>query len=411
MATKIWRGDGADVSQINTITPANVGIGNTFTVTINGKSITFTATAGTVANVTAGLTALLTASTVPPEFAEITFTDSTTHVTATAVTPGKPFTQTSSASGGTATLTTNTTTANSSKNDWSLAANWSPVNVPVNADDVFIEATSVSILYGLAQSAVTLASLNIASTFTGTIGLPVYTGLYYEYRDTYLAIGATLLNVGTGPGNGSSRIKINTGSVQTTIVCQGTAAGAETGIEAFVWKGTHASNTVEITRGSMGVAIFGGETATIATVRCGYQQNIASDVSMRCGTGTTLTTIEKAGGDLTVASNSTTINHVNGTLTILAGTVTTLNVDGGTVYYQSSGTATTVNVGDDATVDYSRDMTSRTVTNCNLYSGGSILDPFKTVTWTNGIDLERTTLQDVTLDLGNHFRVTPGAVA
>ena len=410
MATKIWRGDQAAVSQVNTITPANVNIGNTFTVTINLKEITFTATAATVANVTAGLVALLTASTVPPEFAEVTFTDSTTTITATAVTPGQPFTQTSSATGGTATLVTATTVANSSPNDWNDADNWDPVNVPVNGDDVFIENTAVSILYGFAQSAVTLTSLNIAASFTGAIGLPVHTGLYYEYRATYLAIGATTINVGSGPGNGSGRLKINTGSVQTTINVFATAAGLESGLEAFLWKGTHASNTVEITRGSMGVAVFGGETATIATIRCGYQQSLASDVSMRCGTGTTLTTIEKSGGDLTIQSNSVTINHVDGTLAILAGTVTTLNVDGGTVYYQSTGTVTTLNVGDDATVDYSRDMSARTVTACNLYSRGSIQDPYKSVVWTAGIDLERTNLNDVDLDLGTNIKITPAAV-
>jgi hypothetical protein len=409
VANKIWSGNAKNVAQVNTITPTAQN-SETYTVTINGKTVSYLSDASaTVAEITAGLVSALSASTAPPEFAEVTWTDSTTLVTATAVTAGKPFTQTSSATGA-ATLVTVTTTANKSSNDWNDADNWSPTGVPVSTDDVFLENIAVSILYGLAQSAVTLTSLNIAASFTGMIGLPKHTGLYYEYRADYLAIGATTLNVGSGPGNGSSRLKVNTGSVQTTLNVFATAAGAESGLEALLWRGTHASNVVNITRGSLGVAVFGGETATILTVRCGYQQSVTSDVSMRCGTGVTLTTVEKSGGDLTVQSNSTTINHVNGTLTILAGTVTTLNVDGGTVYYQSSGTVTILNVGDGAKVDFSRDMRARTVSACNLYSGGAISDPYKTVTWTAGIDLERTTLQDVSLALGENIKITPAAV-
>jgi len=406
VANKRWRGDAKNVAQLNTITPTAQNA-ETYSVTINGKNISFLSDASaTVAEITAGLVAALTASTVPPEFQEITWADTTTTVTATAVTPGKPFTQTSSAT-GIATLVTVITTANKSSNDWNDADNWDPTGVPVSTDDVFIENSSVSILFGLAQSAVTLTSLNIASSFTGDIGLPKYTGLYYEYRADYLAIGATTLNVGSGPGNGSTRLKINTGSVQTTINCFGTAAGAESGLEAFLWKGTHASNVVEISRGSMGVAVFGGETAVIATLRCGYQSNVASDVSMRCGIGMTLSTIQKSGGDLTIQSNSTTINHVDGTLTILLGIVTTLNLDGGTVYYQSTGTITTLNVGNDATIDFSRDMSTRTVTTTNLHAGSTLNDPFATVILTNGFKTPRCTLQEVTVNLGNDRTYTP----
>jgi len=38
-------------AEVKTITPANVNIGNTFSYTINGKTVTVTATAATVANV------------------------------------------------------------------------------------------------------------------------------------------------------------------------------------------------------------------------------------------------------------------------------------------------------------------------------------------------------------------------
>src|SRR5690242_20859660 len=110
MATILWRGDAAAVAQVNTITPANVNIGNVFSVTINGKPIAYTAQAATVADVCNGLLALLTASSLS-EFGEVNWTADATKITVTARAPGVPFTQTSSASGGTATLVTATTVA------------------------------------------------------------------------------------------------------------------------------------------------------------------------------------------------------------------------------------------------------------------------------------------------------------
>ena len=49
MATVIGRLDSASISQVNTVTPGSVGIGNVFTLTSNTKSISYTAVAATVA--------------------------------------------------------------------------------------------------------------------------------------------------------------------------------------------------------------------------------------------------------------------------------------------------------------------------------------------------------------------------
>jgi hypothetical protein len=166
MATVRFRGDAPAVAQVNTVTPASVTSGNTFTCTINSKAITVTATAATVANVTGLMTTAINASDIA-EFEEITATDSTTHVTLTANTAGKPFTQTSSSATGSGSaghsFTTSTTTSSSGPNHWGTAANWSGGAVPVNSDDVYIEKTDVDLLYDMNQSSVTLTSLNIAA--------------------------------------------------------------------------------------------------------------------------------------------------------------------------------------------------------------------------------------------------------
>ena len=90
------------------------------------------------------------------------------------------------------------------------------------------------------------------------------------------------------------------------------------------------------------------------------------------------------------------------------GLVTTLNADGGIVYYKSDGTATTVNI--QGKVDCTLDLRGRTWTNCNIYRGGSLLDPYKTLTLTNDIDLEGCGIEDIALDLGTHLTLARSAI-
>ncbi len=412
MATNYFRGDALAVAQVDTVTPANVNIGNTFTVTINGKSITVTATAATVANVTALLATAINASTIA-EFLEVSATDNTTNVLVTAKTAGKPFTLTATASGGTATNTRAASIASAGPSHWDTASNWSLGTVPANTNDVIIENSAVDILYGLSQSSVTLNSLDIRATYTGKIGLPNYTGTYYEYRPTYLAIGATTLKVGSGFGSGSGRIKIDNGTVQASVTCLYTASAAETGVESFLWKGTHASNAVQVTRGTMGIAVFAGEVATVSTLKVGYQSNPASDSFVRCGSGVTLTTIDKSGGFVQISSGATTITQTDGTLKAVGDSLnyTTVNNEGGLFQYASNGTITTLNTANKAESNFNLDLRGKTVTNCNRYGeDSSIIDDYHSVTWTNGVKLIFSTTGSQKIRLGTNVSLAVTAL-
>lgn len=409
MASPRWKGAAQAVAQVNTVTvggtPAN---GQVYTVTMglnNSKSVSYTATGvDTNTTIAAALQALLAASTIP-EFQEVTWTVGTTVITGTAVTAGKPFTNTSSAT-GTGTLVTATTTANTGPNNWDNAANWSTNAVPVNADNVYVENSSTSIKYGLAQSGVTLASLNVASSFTGDIGLPEVNAdgtAYLEYRAQYLAIGATAVNVGYGPGQGSGRIKLDNGAVQTTLNVANTAQGAEQNLEALQWKGTHVSNVVNVTKGTVALAGYGGDAATVATLNVGYVTSQSSDATVRGGAGLTLTTLNMSGGSVDLSAGGlTTVAKVGGTLTLRAGNVTTLTDDSGTTAYLGTGTVTTWNVGAGAVADFSQDMRGRTVTTMNVYKGATVSDPFATLTVSNPVHLVRCRLTEVTLDFGEN---------
>lgn len=417
MSTLRWIGTAEAVSQVTTLTiGGTIEAGDVFNVTIGGKTLSTVAANTDADDVAAQIVAAWNAlsKTYYPEFAEITAAavGSGGQLTLTHDTPGVPFTvtlETTESGGGAAddqTFGQSSTTAATGPNFWDNAENWSTGSVPVSSDDVVFEDNSVSVLYGLNASAVTLDSLTIKMSYTGSIGLSVNNSAgYSEYRDIYLQIGATAIDIGEGSGNGSTRIYINTGSAQTTLSVYGSSSGRE-GTYPIIFKGTHASNAAYVLRGSVDVAPFAGEAATIATLAIGYISSQKSDAKVRLSSGVTATNIEKSGGELDIDCASTTFSQTEGTSRVTGGTHAAVDIDGGTTYYTSTGTLTTLNIGSGGVFDTSGDMKSKTVTNCNLYSGGSIKDPFRKVTFTNGIDLVRCRMSDVKLDLGNHFTLS-----
>ena len=87
-----------NTAQIDWLTPANVEIGDIFTAGIGSTSVSFTATVGSVANVTAGLTAAWNANGTLYAIAHAA--DATTKVTLTAVAGNTAFAAVSSAANG-----------------------------------------------------------------------------------------------------------------------------------------------------------------------------------------------------------------------------------------------------------------------------------------------------------------------
>lgn len=382
MASLYWQPKQKSTKQVNTITPANVGIGNTFTVTVNSKAYTFTATATTVANVTAGLVALLTAST-EPEFTEITWADATTAITATRTTnDGKPFTQSSSASGGTATLVTATTTANQSKNDVNDVANYSTGALPANTNDLYFSATDLPAKWNLGSlSGVTLTSLNVLNSFAADCGLPqlnVDGTEYSEYRPDYFVIGSTTTNFGDFSGTGSGRFKLDNSSIQTTLNIFNTGTPAESDKPALIWKGTHASNAVNLENGSFGAAVYGSEVATISAMK-------VNNGTCFLGAGCTLTTVTQAGGTIDSASAITTLTQAGGSHVHRAGAITTPTVNGGTLdlRYGGAATLTTLTVGPSGVLDLTNCAGTVTVTNATFKGGATIIDPADRLVFTN----------------------------
>ncbi len=423
MATRVWVGNARAIADVWTLAVGGtIEATDVFVVTINGKALSVvggSTAAATVADAIVAAWLALSAADYP-EFAEYTpAATSGGSFTATAKTAGIPgaiaasTTETGGGAADSQTFVATHTTTGTGPNDWGNAANWTGAAVPIAADTVVFENSAVPVKYGLDQSAVTLAALQIHSTFTGEIGLPrrnaSATGGYQEYRADYLAVGATLVSIGQGNGKGSARIKLDFGAVAASVDVFGSAAGREQGLEAVLLKGTDAGNSLRVTQGSVGVAVFAGETANLSGgLRVGFESSVSTDAVVRCGSGVTLAAIDQTGGKLEINSAATTITRTAGEMAARGtGAITTLNNRGGTFYDETSGTITLVeNQGE---FDRRRVMASQTITTLRVYPKSKTWIPFG-VTVTNPFETIGCTIGEVTIDVGVHRKYTFAAI-
>jgi hypothetical protein len=222
MATVFWVGNAPNISQVDTLTVSVAGVGGTITAIMGVApytvSVVYTVVTGdTTSTAATALAALLSASTAPPQFSDATYSVTNNVITATAATPGTPFTLTASSGGG-ATMTRAAVTANSSQSDVNAAANWNRAGaaaIPQAADAVIVANSTVPLLWNLDQlAAVAFASFTRFQNFTGTIGLPENNPAGYpEYRPTYFQFigNANPIKVvlGIGDGSGPTRERYN----------------------------------------------------------------------------------------------------------------------------------------------------------------------------------------------------------
>lgn len=423
--THLWKGTAPAVKQVSTVQITANDAATTYTITIGDTAVSVAGNAGG-ANDTASDMADACAASTHPNFTAITFTSSTDSVVMTAKNAGIPFTATSSKSGGTGTIGGFTTgTANAGPNVWA-AANFSSGAMPASGDTVIFENSPVHVLWELDQNTVTLAELRVMASYTGMIGLPEtqfatsttastttggssinYNATVREYRDTYLKISATALNIGQGSGNGSGRIKINVGSNQTATTVYSTGMGsADDPLQPVRLLGTHVSNTLAVFSGAVGVATTSdAEIATLAAIN----QTGGAIVG---GPGLTWTYVNNNGGTLALKSAGSSavfkqwsgssvivllsgtvdgITNYGGTLT-LNGTfdVTTLNATGGNVYVNSVTTFTDTYIGNGAVIDTRGSRGAVQFTNIYYRDIGGDLIAVPGVSYANNISASNT---------------------
>ena len=417
MAIRTLTGNAPTVAQVVTITPSAPAVGETFIYTISNKVLTYTAPATptpTVATVCAGIKAMLSASTSPAEFADVTWADNTTTVTGTAKVAGKPFTVSKS---GTGTHTLTTTTTSSGPNDASLGTNWGGT-APTAGDDVVLDGlvSNANLLYNLDQSAVgNLASFKTRNKYSGRVGLnEVNTAGYAEYRAKYLKYAfASGSEIDIDCDSQQFKLDFSASVVNIHVANTGTS-GSETGFPALALTGAVSGSTLEANKGNIGTTVTTGLSMALNTVTIGYVTSPQSDVNIVFGDGTGLATINAKGGTFSIPSAPTALNTVSivGPVTayIASNSITTsLTNYGGTVYWMGTGTLAAYTGGFGSVLDTSHDTSARTITTAALYRGARINDPFKTISWTNSIttiDLRMSDLASSDFGKNFNFKVT-----
>ena len=435
MATIRWKGDAAPVAQVTGWTFGGTWEATDVVIlTIGSKSVSVVAGSTTLTTVIDNVLAAWNAlsSTLYPEFAELTASRSGNDLRLTADTAGKPFTvtiTTTETGGGAADSQTigsaTVVTANSGPNDASIVTNWAGGALPADGDTIVFDQGASDLLYGLDLNTITPAAIIIDAGFTGRIGLPPVnvdagtTRTYYEYRAQYLRIGnaadAQVITITCRGGGG--RVKIDTGDAQTTLLIQNTGTPVDTSVPTLLFKGTHASNSLTVSRGGVGVAFYQGETATLATVNVGYTNNAAGDSVVKLGAGVTLTNavIAQSGGSLdlnSATSGTATITQTDGVLNLLAGGHVGLTVRGGVCNYNSTGTlGGNPVVSGSGHITFAGDLRAKAVTNAIEVFGpqAKVSDPNKVVS-TLVLDLNETT-NTANIVIGQNIRLTRGAVA
>jgi len=392
MAKIRWIGGAIAVAQVDTVTPANVEIGDIFKITLTDDAghsyqISYTAAAATVKDVVEGLKALAVAakSAGYSPWADVTVTEDDAKCTIAADDAGVPFyVATATVDGGgnnTQTLVDANITPNSGPNDAKTAANWSGGALPVAADEVSIDRTADNILYGLDFSAVLLARLLLPASFTGKLGQAEVLGA------GYFRVGATIVNIGEQPGsvslNGSPRIKLDLGADASTIVVYSTSAAAEEsdiGLPPVRILCNNAATVLHLKKGKAAVAgeIF-SEVSTLASAQQSWTDSQATDTELTLGEGCTIPELTKTGGSAVVNCALTTLTQRGqGTCeTRGAGAVGAMAIYGGTVYPNATGQIGAITIdGDGATVDFTRSTQPREVASdiiCRL--GDVAFDP------------------------------------
>ena len=343
MSTIRFIGKATTVAQVDTFTPANVEVDDVFTLTITGvdgstHSVSFTATAGTVANVTEGLAAAWNAET-NALCAAITAADETTYLTLTADTAGVGFSvaATTTDGGGTndQTLTRSVTTANSGPKDWSCADNWSGGAVPGGAasQDVIVEGAEI--LYGLDQSGIseTLDSLTIINSQIGSNPATGYLPVYLQIKTSKLYIGRQ-----SGPGTVTedTPVLVDTGSTACDCVVYNSGVNSTSTMPAVRLLADSDSSTLKVNGGIVGIALISGET--------GQYTSISSKGTLYVGSGLTLGTLNIQDGTGQFSCSLTALNQYDGTLTSSgSGTITTATIYDGDFISNSTGTITLLN--------------------------------------------------------------------
>lgn len=248
-------------------------------------------------------------------------------------------------------------------NNVNQTGNYSGSVLPVNSDNLYVEANPTGTDYGMtvnptALSAVTLSSLNVSQTYTGAVG----------NSTNAFTVGATIVNIGyqnggSQPGVGSSFLSLNQGSTITTWNIYASAANSTMSNGGpIALQGSHTSNTLNLVAGIVSVAIDPPQTAAIRTINSSGQLTL--------GQGVTTNSVNIYGGLTRIICGAVTATLSTGSMiTSGTGSIATMAINSGSAKLNSSGSINSLSVAT-GTADFSGDPRPKTVAAATVYNGG-----------------------------------------
>lgn len=371
MSVKRWLGNAPATKDLFTVSLSGTVISQTYTMTINGKTVSYTASGiDTVATILAQLVSLWNLSTIT-EFAELTAAGLPgggpfTSMTLTGDQAGRPS-LIAVATGGAATFSIANTTPATGPNDFSNGVNWTGGVAPVNSDTLVFDSGTIGCLYNITTT-LTGITVIVQPGYSGAIGLPAInktsSNSYTEFRPLYLTLAGGTATI-NGPSLPRCNIDFGAHTAVVRVLDKATRSQGDSSTPSVLINGGDVSSSLNITKGDVGVAFYANTAATFPTIDTGFSSNAASDVVLYCGTGATLTNLVQNGGNVTVQSALTlaTLGISGGILTIQDGSAVTITALNGTVNLNTTGTIGTVNLYNTATLNCDSDPRPKSITN------------------------------------------------
>lgn len=401
MAIKYHTGQAPKIAQVITVTYSAISIGETYTITINGKSVSYVATDTLQSTACTALMNLWNTS-AQLEHQEHVATGGVTSVILTARESGVPTTVTADATGAPTATVTTTTAASGPNIAFGVASNWDGSTSP-SAGDTLVFDRPHEILYGM-TSADAYAKI-VVNAGSGAIGLPeVNKNGYPEFRTRYLTpasdTGAMIVEIGDGIGSQPARVQIDANTRQVNLDVKNSG---NSGASAAVLINNIGASSV--------VAVHGGIveiTNTSATTITSFTQVPTDRLQPRSYLNEHInpTSVVVSGGECFLYGDASDaevtgqgIIHVVGDGSINTGRAM---LQGIIKWKSTTDVGTSLATYGGGTVDFSEDGTVVEVPAMTMFAGSKINDPVGRVDFSGGIVLSGCKLSDVSIDIGHN---------
>jgi hypothetical protein len=196
--------------------------------------------------------------------------------------------------------------------------------------------------------------------------------------------------------------------VAVTVI--GSASPPDPNTPAVLIKGLHATGTLNVTAGSVGLAALPGETSGASAVGVGAGGNTGRGgaASLIVGVLCAPALVRATGGVVVLGGGATAVDSDGANVTVVEGAVATCSIGNGRLtWYSPAGISTVLNVRGGGVADFSGDVRPKSVAACKVYAGSEVKDPLGVVIFSTGIQAVQANLaKDVKLDVGKNRTYT-----